>query len=465
MAPLIHTFTTMGKHYVFDANANTILPISEQQWPLVQAIENGDIQEESQSLLDTYREQGYFHEPNIQKIEHPETSAMKYHLSRKIQKLTLQVTQACNLRCSYCTYSGMYKNRQHELKSMSFETAKKAIDYVLANSIDTKDISFGFYGGEPLLEMELIEECIKYVRENCIDKDISFTITTNGTLLTCANYEWLTNNGVDILISLDGPKEIHDSARKYADGKGSFDDIIKNVFDIQSKFPDAKDKLRFMAVANPEIQDSCIPQLYTMDEIFPEYNVNLNFINDLYAEAPIGYSEEFNATIRQERAKLFLYMLGKLDRSRVSRLVIEAEDDIVSKYKLLKRIKGLPQICHPGGPCLAGVHRLFVNVDGVFYPCERVSETSNMMKIGNVDSGICVEKANTINNVGKTTAEECIKCWAILHCSMCAAFSDDLSEFSTKKRLAQCASSKFQVVESFKDICFLRANGYIFEST
>jgi len=463
MPVFMHTFSEHNRHYVFDANTNSILPISPQQWPVMCAIEKGEINDEAKALLERYREKGYFLDVDIQEIKHPDTDMMPYYLTRKLQKLTLQVTQNCNLRCSYCVYGGMYETRPHAKKTMSFETAKRAIDYVLANSIDTKSLNFGFYGGEPLLEMELIEKCIAYINEKGRNREITFTITTNGTLLTTDIYEKLVSYNFDITISLDGPQPVHDSARVYADGHGSFDDIVRNVHAIKEKFPEAQKKLRFLAVVNPEINESCVEQLYTMDEIFPEYGVNMNFVSTTYASETITYSEELLDTHTQEQAKLFLYMLGKIDRSKVSLIILGNIPSYHNDHELLRHKNIIRTSMHPGGPCLAGVDRLFVTVDGTFYPCERVSETSDTMNIGNVYEGISLEKANAINNIGTTTAEECKKCWAIFHCKMCAAFSDDLNGFSREMRLNQCSASRNTVESTLKTICFLKVHGYDFE--
>jgi len=464
MLALIHTFNSLGKDYVFDANANSVLMLEEHQVSLVKEIEQEKPSDEAFQLLEEFRLQGYFNPPEIKEIKHPQTDAMEYHLTRNIQKLTLQVTQGCNLRCSYCAYSGDYNTRGHASKRMSFETAKKAIDYVMEHSIDAKMVSFGFYGGEPLLELELIYKCIDYINELKGEKDITFTLTTNGTLLTCEVYEGLIAKGVSILISLDGPKQLHDSYRVYPDGRGSFDDIVANINKIREKYVDANEKLRFITVVNPEMDDSCVEKLYTMDEVFPQYSSSMSFVSENYTDKKVAYSQELWSTHKFEQTKLFLYMLGKLDISKVSRLIIGSTGEFIEKYKYLRRIERLPAKCHPGGPCLAGVHRLFVSADGVFYPCERVSETSEMMKIGNIYDGIDVDKANAINNIGKTTADACKKCWAISHCTMCAANSDTLKEFSKEKRLKSCAGSKFTVVELIKDICFLKDYGYDFES-
>jgi len=463
--PLIHSFSVLDNLYVFDANSNCILSLDEEQWHIIREIEKGNITEEGQVLIDKFRERNYFLAPDIRKIEHPDTETLQYHLNRKMQKLTLQVTQDCNLRCDYCVYSetGAYKTRAHARKSMDFETAKKAVDYVLKSSIDQDDVNFAFYGGEPLLEIDLVEKIIVYIKEKCGAKSVTFNMTTNGTLLTPEVYERLAKSDVTILISLDGPKAIHDSARKYPDGRGSFDDIVKNISAIRAKYPDANDRLSFLAVTTPEIDDSCLGELYRMDEIFPYYGVILTYLSDTYIEREIKFSEEFTAMNIQERTKLFLHMLGKLDKSKVSSILLSDMERIRMKYKELQRIAELPTILHHGGPCLAGPQRLFLSVEGIFYPCERVSETSDVMKIGDVDNGVNVEKANIVNNVGKITEEECKKCWAILHCLTCAAHADDLVGFSKEKKLKKCDGVKAQVEDMFKDVCFLKTHGYDFE--
>lgn len=98
--------------------------------------------------------------------------------------LVLQVTQKCNLRCSYCVYSGDYKNRNHSQKEMSWETAKEAVDYLYGHSMSSEDIYISFYGGEPLLMFRLIKEVVEYVKREYCQRTVHFNLTTNGTLFT-----------------------------------------------------------------------------------------------------------------------------------------------------------------------------------------------------------------------------------------------------------------------------------------
>jgi uncharacterized protein len=106
--------------------------------------------------------------------------------------------------------------------------------------------------------------------------------------------------------------------------------------------------------------------------------------------------------------------------------------------------------------------RLFVNTDGKLFPCERVSENSKIMNIGDLDNGFDYEKVKVIMNPAKNMAEHCKKCWAIMHCGMCAAHSDDLEGLSNKLRLSKCSYFKASYENKLKTLCFLIENGYDF---
>lgn len=463
MKPLFQTFSVLDDCYVFDANSNCILPLTESQYNELLEVEAGNLEHDRCAFIIDGQKQGFFKSVNIEEIKHPETDAMKYFLERRLSKLTLQVTQHCNLNCSYCVYSGDYSNREHSQKTMDFSVAKKAIDYTLNHSVDDHKINFSFYGGEPLLEIDFIMKCISYIKQVATGKNYSFNITTNGTLLTPDVYKVLTDSNVTISVSLDGPQAIHDETRKYSDGRGSFDDIMNNLREIEKIYPDAKENISFLTVISPDVDHSCLEQLFSMDDLFPYYGISLSFVSGLYANNEIIYEDELLQKYNQEKAKLFLSMLGKLEKSMVSPLIANTASVYIKAAGQLKKINGIPSSCHPGGPCLAGVQRLFVNADGVFYPCERVSETSLPMQIGDVEHGIDAEKAKTLINVGTTTADDCRKCWAILHCNMCAANADVLTSLSGEKRIQQCDDVKGRLISLFSEVCFLKKQGYDFD--
>ncbi|MDL0414458.1 4Fe-4S cluster-binding domain-containing protein, partial [Clostridioides difficile] len=108
---------------------------------------------------------------------HPETKYIKYHIENNLSSIILQVTQNCNLRCDYCIYSGSYSNRVHTNKRMNIDVAKRSIDYLIKNSSQLNEVSVGFYGGEPLLEFDLIKQIVEYVKVVGEGKEIYFNLT------------------------------------------------------------------------------------------------------------------------------------------------------------------------------------------------------------------------------------------------------------------------------------------------
>jgi uncharacterized protein len=419
---------------------------------------------ENIQILRSFQNKGYCLDVIIKEIQNYDGEIITAHLTKNIKQIILQVTQRCNLRCEYCAYSGKYANRSHSPKSMDFGTAKKAIDFILERSLDRQEIVIGFYGGEPLLELPLIKKCVDYIKTQASDRKVTYTMTTNGTLLTPEVYEYLQDNSFTIVISLDGPKQVHDLSRKFPNGNGSYDVIMENMKTLQEKYDGVLDKIMVNAVINPDVDDNCAKAYFKSGDLLPFFMYNSGFINELYSEHKINYNAALMLSYGHERCKLFLHMLGKLDKKYVSPLIIKGIGEYKTEYARLLRIPKLPPVCHPGGPCIAGSQRLFVNTDGKLFPCERVSENSKLMNIGDLEKGFDYNKVKEIMNPAKGVAEHCKKCWTIMHCGMCAAHSDDLTGLSNSLRLAKCNSFKINYENKLKSICFLIENDYDFNN-
>ena len=461
-APFIHLIKLHTKYYLYDVNSKMIVNISNDLFDFFKSNENikaeieipHKLEDEVRRLLKydlfSKTDTGY-------EIEYPQGTNLEEILNNCMRIMTLQVTQNCNLRCKYCVYSGSYSNRVHSNKRMSFETAKSAIDFLYAHSSMTTSIGIGFYGGEPLLEFDLLKKCVEYAKMKFIGKDLSFTLTTNATLLTEEIMKFFVKNNFFVTISFDGPQVIQDKNRVMADGKsGSFETVMKNVEMFLNKYPDFSWHVSFNAVLDPTNDFSCSNDFFMNFETVKSITANGVLVSTDGLKKELEKDETFSIAYEYEMFKNFLCSCGKLDKigSKLSVAYIEQLEKLVAKREV--GIEKNKKFAHPGGPCLIGVHKFFVNADGNFYPCERVDESANVTKIGNIKSGFDFDRIRELLNIGKLTENECKNCWAFQFCIQCFRSAVDGDKLSKEKRLAKCKSSKMNAEESIKDYIVLK---------
>lgn len=443
--PFIHLFKTPLGYYFFDVNTNCIIRVKEKVYNILfkrqeGTLKNSEIDIETKDIIKGLIDKKFLSSNKPKEIEHPQTRYLDYQLNNKMKKITLQLTQNCNFRCSYCIYSQTEngKQRHHSNKRMSFETAKKAIDFLIAHSRDEGRVNVGFYGGEPLLEFDLLKKCVLYAEKVGEGKEIDFSITTNGTLFNSEIIEFFMKHDVITLVSFDGPKEIHDRHRRFASGEGSFEKISENLRFIKENYPQYFDKLSFNVVVNPQDDYNCVNRFFVDYEYFKESNVRSSLIDDLYLDEKNKITENYIVSFNYEIFKMFLNYLGKVDKKYISPIALQELDSLKKFEEELDRREKLLEKTAPGGPCIPGQLRLFINTDGYFYPCERVSEVSPVMRIGHIDSGFDINKAQSLLNVGKLTQEQCKNCWAITHCTLCGKHADNNHELSGELKSRYC---------------------------
>jgi len=463
MSVIIKPFSTPMGYYVYDREINSILVLSQDRYEAFERIYKKQANEEDQKILKDFQEQGYCKESQLEKIEHPTDKLLEFHLENKIKKITLQVTQNCNLRCSYCIYSGMYEQRSHTNKTMSYETMKESVDFLMKHSTNSEMVDIGFYGGEPLLAFNNIKSLLTYIKTKYPYKKVTYSMTTNGTIFNDEIIEFLSDNNVSLMISIDGPKELHDKNRVFINGKGSFEPMMENLLYIKNKNPEFFEKITFSTVIAPGNDYKCITDFFNASDVIEDTSFFSTTINDYNSKETIQYEESFFINYRIQRTKMLLAALGIISKDQVSKL-LSSEMVIISRFhKDLGMSGGLTKMAHPGGPCIPGAHRLMVDVNGNLYPCERVSETSESMCIGSLDSGFNLDKARAILNIGQITSEECKECWNFIHCNMCAAAADDSGKLSKKKKLNRCSESINNTLSMLKTVCLLKENNFNFE--
>ena len=431
--PFIHLFKTSQGRYLYDVNRDQIVQVSPFVYDDLKSDPTscGSTPESKASIL-KLRDIGFLKTNRVNEVEHPDTELLPFYLQNKMAQLILQVTQGCNLRCEYCAYSGKYANRVHSGKKMSFETAKKSIDYFASHSRDSRKLAVSFYGGEPLLRYEFIRQCIAYCEKVLSGKEVSFNITTNGTLLTDEMIDFFASKNLRIMFSLDGPRNIHDRNRKFAStGKGSFDVLMNNIKKIQKRYPEYYSKcISYNAVIDTKDCFETINKFVMGHEIFHDVQFMASVVSSRYASESIEINSGFVEEWQYEEFKFYLSKLNRFPAERTSILIKPIFNSmcITCLNKKYENTVELPSKWHHGGPCKPGVLRLFVSTDGDFYPCERLSEESTVSCIGRIDCGVDLERAVAVLNVEKIMHKKCMNCWAYRHCTICVGAVDGLDK-------------------------------------
>ena len=327
-----------------------------------------------------------------------------------IKAMCLHVAHDCNLRCHYCfAESGSFGGSRG---LMSLDTGKKAIDFLLENSGNRPHCEVDFFGGEPLLNFDVIKELVRYGRQRAeaAGKKIKYTLTTNAVLLNDAVAEYLEQEGISVVLSLDGRPEVNDKMRPFANGKGSYDRIIDNI-------------LKFIA-KRPNTSRYAIGKYYYVRGTYTHYNTD--FYKDVLHLADLGINrislEPVVAPAEQS------YALQPEDLTQ-----IKQSYDILAE-KVLEYARNGKEFTFfhfnaglDDGPCLpkrisgcgAGHEYVAVSPEGDLYPCHQFVGQQKY-KLGSLnDSPVALdnEKVQSFRQANIYAKEDCRRCWARFSCS------------------------------------------------
>lgn len=445
--PFIKLLETPNDKYFYDVNTNTFNSIEQRMF---EKLNNKKSNKELEEIINQYNKEGLMLDKRVKELVHPNTSNLQQILNNMMSQMTLQITQQCNLRCEYCPYSNMdnMDNRNHTSKKMSWEVAKKAIDFLAQHTGKSEKVVIGFYGGEPLLEFELIKKIIHYANSNFIGKEVLYTITTNGTLLNADIAEFLYNNNANVLISLDGPKEIHDQHRRYISGNGSFDDVYSNLKRmLENNNQNWSELLSINMVIDPKNEFDDI-NLIAQDSLFENIQIRASVYDDTFVDEKIFYNENYTIQYTYQQFLEILGYLGIIDKNRVSPLCAAKMALLdINRELFRKKYQSLSECGCPSGPCVPGRKKVFVNTEGVLYPCEKVSEVSDNMKIGTLETGFDIEKIKKMINISRLTENQCKNCWAYRFCKSCIKGMEKGEDFWKIRKQSECANM-LRIVEN-----------------
>jgi uncharacterized protein len=409
---LIHKFIQGNDRYLIDVNSGVVHAIDGLVYDLLE--ENNLIDKEgalelykdkysSEELLEAYSElEELINDGLLYTGDLYEDIAMNDKSKSFVKALCLNVAHDCNLKCKYCfADEGEYKGCR---KLLSPEVGKKAIDFVIKNSGPRRNIEVDLFGGEPLMNFGAIKEIVDYAREQekLHKKVIRFTMTTNATLLNDEIMEYIDKNMGNIVLSIDGRKEVNDHVRVRGDGSGSYERILP--------------KIRTMV----ERRDKC--KQYYVRGTFTR--ANTDFFEDVKHLADLGFKEvsvepvvlpdEHELSLRKEDLPVIFEQYDKL------------YEDLLKRHKEGKDFKFYHfNIDLQGGPCVykrisgcgAGHEYIAVTPDGDIYPCHQFVGNESF-KMGDIFSeNMDMEIADTFKKAHIYNKPTCKECWARFYCS------------------------------------------------
>lgn len=323
-----------------------------------------------------------------------------------ISAITLMVAQDCNLRCLYC-YGD--EGQYHEKGFMTFDIAKKSIDFLMKNSI-SKRVTVAFFGGEPLINFKLVKQVVAYCKniECKYDKKTNFAMTTNCTLITKDISTFLKENHFGITVSIDGDESIHNTHRIYCNNKGSYKDVINGINILNEN----NISITARATASP----------FNID-----INKTITHLNSLNFKS-IEFSEALNLfktksdfdKLEKEYSKMVKQYRGYILNNEYSK--------VKSNYTVMNILKDFHELQKRETFCAALINTITIDTRGYIYPCHRFVSNKDY-RLGNIKSGINQEiYSNMFKCEFKTSSRKvCSNCWAYNLCNGCCP-NDNLSK-------------------------------------
>ena len=412
-------FTVNNRTYVYNVISGSIFQIDDLAlWVLScdgmpvsefrETVEKREDKSQILSLMNGLTSAGLI---RSNKIEMKETSIPKADISA----LTLMVAQECNLRCKYCYgEGGEYSNRG----KMSVETAKAAVDFLVENAT-TDDLKIAFLGGEPLMNMPVIESTVNYCNdiEKKTGKKFSYTITTNAVLLNDKIRSFLIENHITCQISIDGDKRGNDLNRVAVDGSGSYDRIIRNTDELRN---------RKLVSARATLSAENMGYKSVFDHLY-----SLGFRAIPMAVAHNTISESDFSGLLDEYSRYIDYFEELLSNK-----------DLEKAGKMTDLINGLEKIeysCERNEGCGAGRYMRAIDINGTMYPCHRFVGNAKFA-LGNIHTGAEENPESDRLIFGKK--EKCSSCWCRNLCLGGCHYENAVSAGESDVSLRVCEMTK-----------------------
>lgn len=319
-------------------------------------------------------------------------SSVYPHAPKRLSLFTIELTQQCNFRCSYCCFSGEYRDRRvHNSRIMSMETMQQTVRFILENRCPDRLTIVTFYGGEALLALDKIKWMISSLRSK-LGKDVGFSISSNGYALVASTVDWLCSvDDCEIYITIDGNEELHDANRRTVSNKPTYQTIISNLEYFKGKYPlEYQQRVHFLVTLRRWNQLPMVSDEWEQNSLFKnKIPKHLSFIfpKNLYEmQNPISSLDEKRSVLNIAFER---YKQG--ENSLLTQQFIGWTDNI---YRGMQSIKEGNELTVK--TCLEDMYRTFISSEGNIYICERFCSEHI---IGNINmGGIDNEKLTNLEN-------------------------------------------------------------------
>ena len=420
---MIHQYKLGGYNIVLDICSGSVHAVDDIAYDIISQFSENDRESIISALTEKYSSKNVSKKDieecyeqivslkNEGKLFAPDTfepmaGKLKEKTSGVVKALCLHIAHTCNLNCEYCFASqGKYKG---ERAVMSFEVGKRALDWLIENSGSRKNLEVDFFGGEPLMNFEVVKRLVAYARsiEKEKGKNFRFTLTTNGLLIDDDVIEFANKEMSNVVLSLDGRKEIHDRFRVDYNGNGSFDKIVPKFQKLVKARGNKNYYMRgTFTHANPDFLEDIKVML---DLGFTELSMEPVVCA---AGDPSELTPEDITVVMEQYEKLAFLMLQK-----------EKEGKPFTFYHYMIDLTGGPCIYKRISGCGSGTEYMAVTPWGDLYPCHQFVGDEKF-KIGDIYKGVTnLTVQNSFKECNVYAREDCRNCWARLYCSGgCAA--------------------------------------------
>lgn len=477
-------FETDKKKYLYDTITNQIFTISDALFKYHSVIFSALCDENELSGLESHKDYdtiihtlknvkeivsaGLMKANGLKKVDY-KFNIHDYleSLGNSLHRMILDITEECNLRCKYCSYSGHYPfRRSHSKSSMTLDTAFKAVDFFYSRTEKSPIIRIDFYGGEPLMEFDKIVKIVDYSESmfKGTDKIRSYEFTTNGTLLNEEVIDWLSrllkrdkNISSRVAVTLNGPEELHNSYRIYKNGRGSHGKIIKNLMRFAEKYPHIFEKVVvFQADYLSQKEILSIMNFFNTHPVFGKSQITANSVEfnncDEYIKelSSLYKSKEENPPF-QEIKNFYTEDLMENKKGKNFIKLFLGGPLLNIHYRNMRH---LDENISFSGMCRPLLTRFFVKTDGSIHICERMDDVGNF---GSIYKEFDTNKVcGFLSFVKNKIEKKCLSCFALRFCTLCGEHLVNRDGYDEEKHFTMCNNIRTGLIRNLKLYCELR---------